>query len=421
MKAYLAAPIFTERDRNFNSYLEAEILKRCPDLDLYLAQNNHSINNKTGCATSADIYVGDVTKLKEADIVITIMSGDLPPIGSSYEVAYFCALCERDPRKRIIALYDDSREGYHTYSEAKRDAMISGIAECQWSYINLLSVGYVKKWGHIYRTSEELIDAVEREYKIGTDKIISGIYKVTNLKNGMAYIGQSVDIYQRWFAYKSIGNKKVGGGQGDIMNDIREIGLDYFKFEILERCDANQLDEREKYWISYYDTMNNGYNLCSGGNSNKSDMVNTQCVEVFSYDLDGNFVEKFNSINQAKRAVGLASSADISRCIAFGDCHHQTGGRMWRATFHERLEPYTKPKSKNSKEVYGYDMKTRLYINSYESATAAEREIYGSRTGKISAVATGERVSYMGMIWAYDKYDRLPDDYFKTLKGGKTP
>lgn len=37
MKAYLAGPIFTERDRNFNSYLETEILKRCPDLDLYLS------------------------------------------------------------------------------------------------------------------------------------------------------------------------------------------------------------------------------------------------------------------------------------------------------------------------------------------------------------------------------------------------
>ena len=37
MKAYLAAPIFTERDRNFNSYLETEILKLCPKMDLYLS------------------------------------------------------------------------------------------------------------------------------------------------------------------------------------------------------------------------------------------------------------------------------------------------------------------------------------------------------------------------------------------------
>lgn len=195
MKAYLAAPIFTERDRNFNSYLEAEILKLCPDLDLYLAQNNKSINDKSGCATSADIYVGDITRLKESDILITIMSGDLPPIGSSYEVAYYCGLCEQDSRRRIIALYDDCREAQKTYSEAKRDAMISGIAENQFPYLNLLAVGFVKKWGKIYNNSADFIQAVKREYDIGCDPIVRGVYKITNLKNRNTFISYSNDIY----------------------------------------------------------------------------------------------------------------------------------------------------------------------------------------------------------------------------------
>lgn len=415
MKAYLAAPIFTERDRNFNSYLEKEILKRCPDLDLYLAQNNASINDKNGCATSSDIYVGDVTKLKESDIVITVMSGDMPPIGSSYEVAYFCALCERNPSKRIIALYDDSREGYHTYSDAKRDAMISGIAENQWPYINLLAVGYVKKWGHIYRTSEELIDAVEREYRIGNEKIVCGIYKVTNLKTKEAYIGQSIDIYQRWIDYRS-STVKTDGGQHEITKDIMSIGLDYFKFEIIEKCEKEKLDEREKYWIEYYDTYNNGYNRNSGGYYNKSEVVSDQCVEVFSYNLDGEFVEKFNSISQAKRALGLISGGDISRCIAYNDSNHKSGNRMWRTKFYEKIEPYTKQKSKNSKSVFCYDSNTRMFLAEYESATAAEKELVGKRTGKISLVATGSRKSYLGLIWTYEKYDRLPDDYVPSVK-----
>lgn len=130
-KVYLAAPIFTERDRDFNTKLASEILAKCPDMDLYLAQNNKSINDKTGCATSADIYVGDIRRLKQADMVITIMSGDMPPIGSSYECSYYTALCEQDETKQIIALYDDCREASHTYSTAKRDAMLSGIAENQ--------------------------------------------------------------------------------------------------------------------------------------------------------------------------------------------------------------------------------------------------------------------------------------------------
>ena len=203
IKAYLAAPIFTERDRNFNSYLEQEILKLCPDLDLYLAQNNSSINDKTGCATSADIYVGDIRRLKESDLLITIMSGDLPPIGSSYEVAYFCGLCERNPTKRIVALYDDSREATNTYSESKKNAMISGIAENQFPYINLLAVGFVKKWGIICHDSKELIQEVKRQYDLGFDSLVCGIYKITNLKNNLVYIGQSMDVYTRFRSHKN--------------------------------------------------------------------------------------------------------------------------------------------------------------------------------------------------------------------------
>lgn len=202
MKVYLAGPIFTERDRNFNAYLEREILAKCPNMDLYLAQNNKSINDKTGCATSADIYVGDVRRLKEADMVITIMSGDMPPIGSSYESAYYCGLCENDATKTIVALYDDSREGSHTYSTAKQEAMLSGVAENQWPYVNLLAVGYIKKFGDICFTSEEFINKIITKYELFMSDYMSGIYKITNLKNGLSYIGQSYHVHNRLLEHK---------------------------------------------------------------------------------------------------------------------------------------------------------------------------------------------------------------------------
>ena len=39
-------------------------------------------------------------------------------------------------------------------------------------------------------------------------------------------------------------------------------GLENFTFEIIEECkkDSQILNEREKYWIKYYDSFNNGYN-----------------------------------------------------------------------------------------------------------------------------------------------------------------
>lgn len=46
---------------------------------------------------------------------------------------------------------------------------------------------------------------------------------------------------------------------------IKKYGIENFTFEIIELCDAKDLDERERYWIKKYDSFNNGYNRTSGG------------------------------------------------------------------------------------------------------------------------------------------------------------
>lgn len=402
LKAYLAAPIFTERDRMFNSFLEKEILKRCPDLDLYLAQNNQSINDKTGCASSIDIYVGDVTRLKESDLVIGIVSGDLPSIGSSYELAYYCALCEQDYNKTIIALYDDCRDGSQTYSEAKRDAMLTGLGENQWSYINLLAVGYLKKWGTIYNTSAKLIDAIEQWYYQAQDERISGIYKITNLKNNLVYIGQTVNFGIRRRDHWS------DKTNDDLHNDIQKLGREYFKFEIIEKCDVDQLDEREKYWIEYYDSYNMGYNNTEGGSGNKLNAKNNQCIPVYAYNLDGTFAAEYYSIASAMRELNMKSN-NITRCIIHNDNHHHSGGFMWRTYKTDQIPAFEK--NLGGKSIYCYDLNTRLFVKEYKTVTEAGIELCGKRTPHICSAANGSRKSACGFLWSYEKFERLPDDY----------
>lgn len=402
LKAYLAAPIFTERDRMFNSFLEKEILKRCPNLDLYLAQNNQSINDKTGCASSIDIYVGDVTRLKESDLVIGIVSGDLPSIGSSYELAYYCALCEQDYNKTIIALYDDCRDGSQTYSEAKRDAMLTGLGENQWSYINLLAVGYLKKWGTIYNTSAKLIDAIEQWYYQAQDERLSGIYKITNLKNNLVYIGQTVNFGIRRRDHWS------DKTNDDLHNDIQKLGREYFKFEIIEKCDVDQLDEREKYWIEYYDSYNMGYNNTEGGSGNKLNAKNSQCMPVYAYNLDGTFAAEYYSIASAMRKLNMKSN-NITRCIIHNDNHHHSGGFMWRTYKTDQIPAFEK--NLDGKSIYCYDLNTRLFVKEYKTVTEAGMELCGKRTPHICSAANGSRKSACGFLWSYEKFERLPDDY----------
>lgn len=74
----------------------------------------------------------------------------------------------------------------------------------------------------------------------------------------MQYVGKSVNLQKRFYDHK------CKSGQW-IDNEIEKYGEENFDFIILEYCSVNTLEEREKYWIAYYDTFNNGYNKTRGG------------------------------------------------------------------------------------------------------------------------------------------------------------
>ena len=85
------------------------------------------------------------------------------------------------------------------------------------------------------------------------------IYKTTNLVNGKIYIGQ----------HKSTQFDKLYCGSGSLfLKALEKYGRDSFTCEMLEACNSfEELNEREKYYISLYDSMNKtlGYNLTEGG------------------------------------------------------------------------------------------------------------------------------------------------------------
>lgn len=94
----------------------------------------------------------------------------------------------------------------------------------------------------------------------------TGIYKITNLINGNAYVGLSVNIEKRWKSHKERSMMPFDKEYDKVLyKAFRKYGLENFKFEILEECEYDQLKEREMYWIAYYDTYHHGYNATPGG------------------------------------------------------------------------------------------------------------------------------------------------------------
>jgi len=92
--------------------------------------------------------------------------------------------------------------------------------------------------------------------------VISGIYKITNVINGKVYIGQSIDIYNRW------NSEKHGYGvSGHLLNAMTKYGKDNFKFEIIKECENDLLNIAETFFILCYCSFNPnyGYNKTFGG------------------------------------------------------------------------------------------------------------------------------------------------------------
>lgn len=87
-----------------------------------------------------------------------------------------------------------------------------------------------------------------------------GIYMFEHKETHKKYIGQSTNISKR--KQDHLYNPSPYSKIDDALRDER----DNFTFSIIEECPVELLDEREKYWIEYYDSIQNGYNLIKGGN-----------------------------------------------------------------------------------------------------------------------------------------------------------
>lgn len=92
----------------------------------------------------------------------------------------------------------------------------------------------------------------------------SGVYKITRIKTGEIYIGQAVNISNRWAEHckAALGVGTLASSQ--LHRTMAEDGPENFTFEVIEEVGKDKLRERESFYIDFYDSKNYGLNTLRG-------------------------------------------------------------------------------------------------------------------------------------------------------------
>ena len=93
---------------------------------------------------------------------------------------------------------------------------------------------------------------------------VCGIYKITNKQTGDIYIGQSVNIADRWKQHVKCGLGIDASATNKLYNNMQRYGVWNFTFEILQKCTRDKLNEKERFWIQMYQSNKVGLNVTKG-------------------------------------------------------------------------------------------------------------------------------------------------------------
>ena len=112
--------------------------------------------------------------------------------------------------------------------------------------------------------------------------------------SGKNYVGQAVDLENRKSQFKRLKNKYGGVA----IDNARRKYSDFtkWKYQVLEECEIEKLDDREEYWIEYYDSHNpqKGYNLTLGGGGSRGYIASEEARKKISNALKGKYTGESN-------------------------------------------------------------------------------------------------------------------------------
>lgn len=106
------------------------------------------------------------------------------------------------------------------------------------------------------------------------------IYKIYNDINDLVYVGQTCrTIQERWDQHLHASQKLKNTNK--LYTAMRELGSENFHIIQLEECENQLLNQKENYWITFFNSKQNGYNTVNAPNTKW-----TKRYSIFNNEID---------------------------------------------------------------------------------------------------------------------------------------
>ena len=227
---------------------------------------------------------------------------------------------------------------------------------------------------------------------------VSGIYCIENIITNQKYIGQSINIKYRWKKHVSALNSNTHDNSY-LQNSWNKYGKDNFKFYIIETCDQELLNEKEIYYIEYYNTLdrNYGYNLKTGGQN-----CSTYCTDEIKSKMSDAIKRSYENGDLKQRRSEATKQYwknpdNKSRILnennpMFGKHHTDESKKKMSEV---KKSKHNIPYNKNLTKVFCEELNSE-----FENATQAAKELQID-SSSILKTCRGERHTCGGYHWHF--------------------
>ena len=216
------------------------------------------------------------------------------------------------------------------------------------------------------------------------------IYKITNKINSKCYIGQTTrSVKVRWLEHTKY-HLTARSHCRKLANALRKYGIDEFIVEVIDTAiSVEELNDKEVYWVQFYDSINNGYNLVVGGDNK---LISDETRQKLSESGKG-------------RVQSLETREKIASAQR-GNKNHNFGKKASRETKLKWSKARKgRPKSEEHKRKIGIGNSKKIICHennkTYNSITEACKDLGIKRGSYISRVLSKERTHTHGFTFSF--------------------